>query len=319
MNREPKLDAGRAAEKIAAMTTPVLTAREIEPLLDWAGAVEALEQGHRRPRAEIGDLIQKRGEDTLLTRSAWIEGLGMAVKSVTIFPRSDPSVQGVVMVYDDRTGALEAILDGALLTRWKTAADSLLGARLLARPDSGRLLVLGAGTVAATMIEAYRARYPGIEVAVWNRTRARAEALGVTVVDDLAVAVAEADIVCAATMATEPILCGEWLREGQHIDLIGAFRPDMREADDEALRRAEVFVDSRETTIPHIGELMIPLASGVIQEADVRGDLYDLVDGGRGRADPTSITLFKNGGGAHLDLMIARYMLDRWRKVFDDG
>ena len=223
------------------------------------------------------------------------------------------------MVYHDRTGALEAILDGALLTRWKTAADSLLGARLLAPPDPGRLLVLGAGTVAATMIEAYRAQYSGIEVAVWNRTRARAEALGVTVVDDLPAAVAAADIICAATMATEPILRGAWLREGQHLDLIGAFRPDMREADDAALRRAEIFVDSCETTVPHIGELMIPLASGVIQEADVRGDLYDLVATGRGRVDPSEITVFKNGGGAHLDLMIARYMLDRWQEELVDG
>ena len=209
------------------------------------------------------------------------------------------------------------MIDAGLVTRWKTAADSLLGARLLARPDARRLLILGAGTVSTSLIEAYRAGFPGIDVTLWNRTperaRALAETTGAEVATDLPAAVAAADIVATATMSTEPVLHGAWLRPGQHLDLIGAYRADMREADDDALARARVFVDSFDTTLGHIGELKDPLARGVIARADVLGDLHDLVAGRAGRASPEDITLFKNGGGAHLDLMTARAILAAWR------
>lgn len=120
-----------------------------------------------------------------------------------------------------------------------------------------------------------------------------------------------ADIVVTATMSHDPVIRGDWLRPGQHLNLIGAYRPDMREADDAALRRARIFVDSFDTTLEHIGELKIPLASGAITRADVLADFYDLQRFAPGGAD--DITLFKNGGGAHLDLMTARFVLDRWR------
>jgi ornithine cyclodeaminase/alanine dehydrogenase-like protein (mu-crystallin family) len=110
------------------------------------------------------------------------------------------------------------------------------------------------------------------------------------------------------------VLRGAWLRPGQHLDLVGAFRADMREADDEALRRARIFVDSFETTLAHIGELEDPLARGVIAREDVLGDLHDLVSGRAGRRGPEEITLIKNGGGAHLDLMTARAILSAWRR-----
>ena len=155
--------------------------------------------------------------------------------------RGLPSVHGALVVFDDATGAVRAVIDSALVTKWKTAADSILGARLLARPDSRRLLILGAGAVAASLIEAYRAEFPGIEVTLWNRSPERARALaaeyGAAVAEDLPAAVAAADIVSSATMSTRPILRGAWLRPGQHLDLIGAYKADMREADDEALLR----------------------------------------------------------------------------------
>ena len=133
-------------------------------------------------------------------------------------------------------------------------------------------------------------------------------------VDDLEEAVRGADIVSCATMTTTPIIKGEWLREGQHLDLIGAFKADMREADDLAMQRASIFVDSRATTVEHIGELMIPIANSAISAGDVRGDLYDLVHGG-GRSSDDEITLFKNGGGAHLDLMTGREILKAWKSA----
>lgn len=297
---------------------PYIRASDVEHLLDWNDLADALAAGHGMPKPEISDQFLHRGGDTLLSRAAWIDGFGVAVKSVTVMPDNTandlPSVHGAMVLFEDKTGQVEAVIDSALVTKWKTAGDSVLGARLLARPGSRRLLIVGAGTVAASLIEAYRAVFPNIEITVWNRTRAKAEKLGVNVADDLASAVQAADIISCATMATTPVIKGEWLREGQHLDLIGAFKADMREADDLAMQRAKLFVDSRETTIGHIGELMIPIANGAITAADVLADLYDLEQGQAGRTDAHDITLFKNGGGAHLDLMTGREILKAWRR-----
>jgi ornithine cyclodeaminase len=133
---------------------------------------------------------------------------------------------------------------------------------------------------------------------------------GLAVAEDLETAVRGADIVTSATMSTQPLIRGDWLQPGQHIDLIGAYRPDMRETDDAALKRARIFVDSFDTTIGHIGEINIPLESGAITRDDLIADYYDLARFTRESRD--EITLFKNGGGAHLDLMTSRYILDRW-------
>ncbi len=137
----------------------------------------------------------------------------------------------------------------------------------------------------------------------------------ISVAENLETSVGEADIICCATMSTEPVIKGEWLQAGQHLDLIGAYRPDMREVDDEALRRSRIFVDSRETTMNHIGELKIPLAVGVIGASDVLGDFYDLVAGSVQRDSDSDITLFKNGGGAHLDLMTAKAIMETWSGI----
>jgi ornithine cyclodeaminase len=301
---------------------PVLTRDQVEPLLDWLELADALAEGHRRAPARIEDTLLSRAGDKLLSRAAWIEGLGIGVKSVTIFggnpARGLPSIQGAMLVFNDETGAIEAVIDNALITKWKTAGDSLLGARLLARKDARTLLIIGAGAVAASLIEAYSALIPDLAVTIWARRPEAARALaaqypGVTVATDLETAVGEAEIISTCTMAREPVLKGAWLQPGQHVDLIGAYTPDMREADDEALRRAAIFVDSRETTLPHIGELKIPLANGVITPEDIQGDFHQLVAGTAGRRSDDQITLFKNGGGAHLDLMTARVILARWR------
>ena len=299
------------------MTAPRYVGPEVEPRLDWIALTDAILAGHRLPRAELDDTFLYRGADTLLSRAAWIDGLGALVKTATIFPgnpaRGLPAVGGGVSLYSDADGTLEALLDFALVTKWKTAGDSLLGARLLARPDSDRILIVGAGTVAASLVEAYRAGFPDAQIAVWARrpenARAFAEAHGVLAEPDLELAVGAADIVACATMATEPVIRGAWLRPGQHLDLIGAYRPDMREADDDALTRADIYVDSRATTMDHIGELKDPLARGVIGSDDVLADLYD--GAAVARRSREAITLWKNGGGAHLDLMVARHVLDR--------
>ena len=301
------------------MNIPFIAFAEGEALLDWIGLTDALAAGHKLPKAEIGDTFLYRDPDTLLSRAAWIDGLGMAVKTATVFPKNPgkgtPMINGGVNLYADADGTLDAIIDFHLVTKWKTAGDSLLAARRLARPDSTHILIVGAGTVGRALHDAYSAAFPQAQFMVWNRTRATAEAMaeerpGLKVADDLADAVHAADIITSATMSTDPVIHGDWLRPGQHVDLIGAYRPDMREADDAALLKSRVFVDSLDTTVGHIGELKIPLEAGTIGRDHLCADYYDLANFTR---DPDDITLFKNGGGAHLDLMTSRYILDRWR------
>jgi ornithine cyclodeaminase len=301
----------------------VVTAESVAGRIDWRTVAGAIEAGHRLPRARITDQLLQRGADHLLSRAAWIDGLGLGVKSMGYFPgnrdKGQPSAQGAMLLFDDATGAPVAVLDGALVTYWKTAGDSVLGARLLARPDSRRLLVVGSGTVGESLVHAYREIFPGLgPVAIWSRTAAKADALverlrrqgiAATAERDLRAAARAADIVASATASHDPVLQGAWIGPGTHVDLIGAFTPAMREADDELMRKARLFVDSRETTIRHIGELATPIASGAISEADVLADLYDLADGRPGRRGADEITLFKNGGGAHLDLMTAHALI----------
>lgn len=301
------------------MSIPFISFEEGDGLGDWIELTDAFRAGHEAPKADIGDTFLYRDPDTLLSRSAFIDGLGIAVKSATVFPgnpaKGKPMIHGAVTLFSDSDGTPEALLDFHLITKWKTAADSLLGARLLARPGSRRVLLVGAGTVSRNLHAAYSAAFPEATFEVWNRTAMRAEemaeALGIAVAYDLERAIGGADIVACATMSTTPVIQGEWLQPGTHVDLIGAYRPDMREVDSAALQRAEVFVDSYDTTLDHIGELKIPLADGDISRSDVRADYYEM--GQFKRSSDDAITLFKNGGGAHLDLMTARYFLTKWQ------
>ena len=294
----------------------IVTFEEADPLLDWLELAEALADGHTMPKAETGDTFLHRAGDTLLSRSAWIDGLGMAVKTATVMPknpaRGRPMIHGGVMVFNDVSGDMDAMIDFHLVTKWKTAGDSLMAAKRLARRDSEKILIVGAGTVGRNLVDAYRSLFPKAEFEVWNRTleaaKTMADELSLGVAQNLKEAVQKADIVSCATMTTSPILRGEWLQPGQHVDLIGAYRADMREADDTALQRARVFVDCFTTTIGHIGEIEDPMRRGVITVRDLLADFYDLKQFKR---SPEDITLFKNGGGAHLDLMTARYILER--------
>ncbi len=290
---------------------------EAETLLTWAGLCESLEAGHLLPRAKINDLFLYRGRDVLLDRAAWIDGLGSLVKVATVVPgnaeRGLPTINGVVTLFSDQTGVLEALVDFHLVTKWKTAGDSLLSASKLARKDSRNILLVGAGTVARSMVHAYSSLFPDARFSLWNRSPVASFDPRVTVVSDLQAAVTAADVICTATMATAPLIKGEWLRPGQHLDLIGAYNPSMREVDDTAMARARVFVDSRSTTLHHIGELIEPLKSGAITEDDIQADFYDMASGAYARGSDLEITIAKNGGGAHLDLITASYILAMWR------
>jgi len=294
-----------------------LVGPEAEAKLNWLDLTDALAAGHALPRAQVGDTLLQQGGDTLLTRSAWIPGMGVAVKAATIYPdnpkRGIAAVNGAVNLFADQDGRLEALVDFTLVTKWKTAGDSLLAARRLANPDPDHILIVGAGAVARSMVEAYRAAFPRSGFLVWARSpdaaRIFADATGATPAPDLQTAVGRASIIATTTMATAPLIQGAWLAPGTHLDLIGAYRPDMREADSACFARARVYVDLRATTLDHIGDLMVPLAEGALTRADVVADFYDLSSGHFARQHPDEITLCKNGGGAHLDLMTARYIL----------
>ena len=299
----------------------VIDREQVDAVLTWPALVDALDAGHRLGRGQTHDVLLEEGRDILLSRTAWKVGYGIGIKTVTGFfgnpartlPR--PSVQGVFVLFDHDDGRPLAVIDGAAITAWKTAADSALGSRYLSRPDARCLLMVGAGALAKPLIQAHLSVRPRLEkVLVWNRTPSRAQALaaelqadGVAaeVAADLAAAVGAADIVSAATRTEEPLIRGVWLQPGVHLDLVGAFTASMREADDTALRRGRIFVDARETTIDHIGELKVPIERGVIGKDAVLADLYELAGGFAWRRSPDDITVFKNGGGAHLDLMTA--------------
>ena len=305
-----------------------IDAAEIDARLNYPSLVAALEADHRAGpgQAERLTLAQPAGDgetDHFLCLPAWEGGAALGAKLVTSFPGNGaaglPTVHGVYVLFEGRNGRVQAVIDGTAMTPWKTAADSALGAKLLAREDAQTLVMVGAGVMAPHLIRAHLAVRPGIRrVAVWNRSPARAEALvqaleidGVTLeaTRDLEAAVRAADIVSCATASTEPLIHGDWLKQGAHLDLVGGFTPEMREADDAALRRARVHVDSRWFTLGTCGDLTQAIASGALTEDDVLGDLFELARGETpGRAEPDDITLFKNGGGGHLDLMTARHI-----------
>ena len=203
------------------------------------------------------------------------------------------------------------------MTKWKTAGDSITAALRLAKPGSKNILIVGAGTVGHSLLDAYSSAFPNASFQVWNRTHERAVSMtsgrsNAVAVEDLEASVRSADIISCATMSKQSIIKGKWLRPGQHLDLIGAYRPDMREVDDLSLCRSKIFVDSYDTTIDHIGELKIPLKEKVISRADILADFYQINKFTRESDD--EITIFKNGGGAHLDLMVAKYILTAWQK-----
>jgi ornithine cyclodeaminase/alanine dehydrogenase-like protein (mu-crystallin family) len=257
---------------------------------------------------------------------AWKPHHALGVKIINVFPgNSKKGLQALYSLYclfDAEHGTPMALLDGNVLTARRTAAVSALAASYLARSDTDRLLVVGAGRNASLLPEAYREVRAIRRVTVWNRTPAAAQALvdrlraldfDASVAPDLEGAVRAADIVSCATLATRPLILGDWLRPGMHLDLIGSFTPEMRETDDDAIRRASVFVDT-ETALAESGDLLQPLQSGAFVAGRLAGTLSDLCAGRHpGRRDPQELTLFKAVGTAMSDLaaaMVARTQLD---------
>lgn len=295
---------------------------ETAAALPYKALVEALREMFRagcempvRHHHTLG--VPGEPDATLLLMPAWTPGQYLGVKLVTVMPgnatRGLPSISGQYILSDARTGAALALIDGAVLTARRTAAASALAADYLARKDAGHLVIAGTGSLSRPLAEAHCALRPIRKVTIWGRRLAAAEEvaadlqadLGVEVVAaaDLEAAVRTADIVSAATMSQTPLILGDWLPEGCHVDLVGAYKPTMRESDDAAIRRARVYVDTRAGAMKEGGDIVIPLQSGALTPAAIAGDLYDLTRGtALGRTSDTEITLFKSVGAALEDL-----------------
>jgi alanine dehydrogenase len=251
--------------------------------------------------------------EPLLIMPAWRPGGVSVIKLVTVRPTNAdcgrPTVQGLLAVFEGESGAPVATIDATALTRWRTASASLLAARYLARKSSRVMAMIGAGAMARHLIQAYCSEFLLEEIVIWSRTYAHAQRLaaetvvppGVRVIAkrELAEAIAVADIVSCATLAERGLVCGAWVKPGTHVDLVGAFTPTMRESDDDLIRRAAIYVDVRAGALAEAGDLVQPIASGVITARDIRGDLADLATGRRsGRVCDESVTLFKSVGHA---------------------
>jgi len=315
----------------------IITAAEIAGALTYSALVDALAEAFRSditvPLRHHHPIRQEQGvpEAMLLLMPAWTppgNGAFVGTKIVSVYPgngaRNLPSIYGSYVLCSGETGAPLAILDGTMLTVWRTACASALASRYLSRRDSTRMVMVGAGALAPHLIRAHAAIRPIRNVTLWNRSREKATALAeglagtvpgitFTVATDLQAAVEEADIVTCATISSNPIVSGDWLKPGAHLDLVGGYTPAMREADDAAVRRASLFVDTRMGGLKEAGDIVDPIRRGIIAEGDVKADLFDLARGlHHGRASADEITLFKSVGTALEDLAAAMLV---WRSL----
>ena len=309
---------------------PVHDRAAVDRALDFAALIEALRQGfaqgceapvrhhHAVPRTGAADA-------TLLLMPAWQQDQRLGVKIVQVSPGNEalglPTIDGLYLLFDATTGTPLAVLDGKAITERRTAAASALAASYLAIPEACHHLVIGAGAVAAMLVPAMAAVRPIEIVTLWNRTIAKADLLAerlaseghhVRVTSDLEAALAEADIVSAATMSAEPLVRGDLVKPGAHVDLVGAFNPRLRESDDALMARGRLFVDTLAGALAEAGDILQAIASGAIEETAIVADLAELCRGEHpGREGPDEVTVFKSVGAAIEDLVAANLVLDR--------
>ena len=304
----------------------IVTADDIARVLRYDALIDALAEAFRSDIAapdKIAYFIPQPsgGEAKVLLMPAWSNTGERFIghKLVNVFPdnakRGKPAVLGSYVLMSGDTGETLAVMDGAALTAWRTACASALASRFLSRGDASHLVMVGAGALAPHLVRAHRAVRPITRVTLWNRTRSHAvstafalSAAGIepVIADDLEQAVREADIVSCATLSQVPLIRGAWLKKGAHLDLVGAYSVKTREADDKAVQRARVYVDSRATAPKGSGDIAIPLKQKVMTRKDIQGDLFELCRGeAKGRKRKDEITLFKSTGLALEDLAAA--------------
>lgn len=303
---------------------------DIESILNYPGLINKLEASFRQkyivpPRLHYTYKSGARDEDsTLLLMPAWKNERYVGIKIITVSPynivENKATIQGIFLLMNAKSGQVIAQFDAKSLTNRRTAASSALASRFLSRSDANTLLMLGTGALAPEMIKAHCSVRLIKEVFVWGRNHKKAQELtekldidgiaikAITTVDDY---IREADIISAATRSQEPLIFGDNLVSGQHIDLVGAFKPTWREADDNVIRRASVFVDTREGALKESGELLIPMKKKLFSADNIKGDLFDLCGGGsNGRMNPEEISCFVSVGYALEDLAAAEMVFE---------
>lgn len=309
---------------------PFVSSETLNAKLDYPSLIAALKRAFAADwtvpvRHHHAVPIPGEPDQTLLLMPAWEGGKSVGVKLVTITPgngaRNLPAVQGIYLLLDGATGVPKVLMEGTTLTVRRTAAASALAASFCARKDATLHLMVGAGALARPLIEAHRAARPIQRTLLWARKPEQAEAkaadlakagIAVEVARDLEAAARQADIISCATLSAEPLIRGAWLKPGAHLDLVGAYLPELRESDDEAVRRATLFCDTRGGALKEGGDLVQPLKAGVIQESSIAAELADLCKGKHpGRTRDDEITLFKSVGTAIEDLAAAKLMLER--------
>lgn len=307
----------------------VFTAQDVHAGLDYARLADALREAFRtadivQPLRQAYEITSHGAPAHLLTMPAWRSGDLIGVKLVTVFPQNSArglgAVSAIYVAFDGSTGVPLAIFDGEALTNRRTAAASALASIYLSRAGSSTLLIVGTGNLAAHLARAHCRVRPISRILIWGRNpgrasalceRLRGEGLPAETATDLAAATARADIVSCATTSTEPLVRGGDLGPGTHVDLVGAFRPHMRETDDEAVRRASVFVDTYAGAFAEAGDLLQAAATGGWSKNRVCADLHELATGLKpGRRDDAEITMFKSVGAAIEDLTAAKLLLD---------
>ncbi|NVK35795.1 MAG: ornithine cyclodeaminase family protein [Rhodobacteraceae bacterium] len=302
----------------------------LEQALDWPALIEQLRgwfcaAAVEQPDRQVLSIRQPDGsEGSLLIMPAWVPGDTIGVKVVTFFPqnaaRGMATINAGYLLFNGDTGQMEAALDGDTLTARRTAASSALAADYLARRDASRLLVVGTGQLAISVAQAHCAVRDYKSITVWGRNAAKAagvakalteSGLAAAPTEDLQGACETSDVISTVTASTQPIVQGAWLRPGTHLDLIGAFKGDMRESDDQAIAQAQIFVDRR-SGARLAGDLAQPLAAGVIADRDILADLTELCRGDHpGRQDDQARTVFKSAGTALQDLAAASLASDQ--------
>lgn len=315
-------------------TIRMVDATTVHHLLDWPGLIQYLRQAHLGPEPEYARTFLSEPRESghpnmLLVVPAWQHGSALGVKLVTSFPGNVseykiPTVDALYILFDPKTGTPTVIIDGEALIFRKTAADTALAASILAPPDAEHLLMVGAGALASYVIDALLTVRPSIsEIRIWNRTSSRADDLARTLrqrdinasaTDALEGSQTWADIIVAATMASEPLIKGAHVRPGTHVNLIGSFTPEMRESDNDLLRKSQIYVDGY-NCLERTGEFVGPMAAGIITRDSIRADLFALCRGNVIPPDASNcISLFKNGGAGQLDLFTASYLMKRLSK-----
>ncbi len=306
----------------------IIDAEQVAAALDWQALVTRLattfREGVESPPRHHHAMHRPDGEATLLLMPAWERDGYIGVKMVNVFPQNAahglPAIAGVYLLSEGDHGRPLACLDGSELTRRRTAAASALAARELARADAETLLVVGTGKLAPMVIEAHAAVRPIRRVRIWGRHPDKAVRLAADFADrfdtaavtDLEAASREADLISCVTLSSEPLIRGDWLAPGTHLDLIGAFRPSLRETDAECLRRGEVFVDTYAGAKGEAGDILQAIDEGAFAFDDIRGELAELLQGQKtGRSGEDAITVFKSVGASLEDLAAAIEVWER--------